>query len=311
MKTFITHLLSFCLLGVMPSVSGQQQVFIAKKLGYPTGTKLLIIHADDMGMSHSTNMACIKAFEEHILNSGSVMVPCPWFLEIAAYLKEHPEFDAGIHLTFTSEWRYYKWGGVLPYDQISSLLDEYGYFHADNRKLMKNAKSDEIINEIRAQIDRAIAFGINPTHIDNHTGSLIASPELFKQVLAIAAEYRLPLTIPMNLIKLMAPQLASEIPNNVVVVDNYLSMYGAIATGDWKETYTRMIRNLQPGLNEMVFHLSYDNDEMKAIAIDHEEFGSAWRQKDLDFLLSKDFKQILQDNGIILTTWGEIQKVLP
>jgi chitin disaccharide deacetylase len=283
MKDITTCLIIIGLLNTTGMAFGQKQASIAEKLGYPTDSKLLIIHADDMGMSHSTNIACMKAFMQQSINSGSVMVPCPWFPEMAAFLKEHPEIDAGIHLTFTSEWKYYKWGGVLSSCDIPSLLDSNGYFQSDNGILMRNAKVDEVVKEVKAQIDKAIEFGIKPTHIDIHTGSLLGNPVLLKQVIMIAKEYGLPLTIPMNMIKLRVPQLLNEIPPDVVTVDNYLSMYGEIAGDNWESTYTKMIEDLQPGLNEVIFHLSYDDEEMKAIAVGHEEFGSKWRQKDLDF----------------------------
>src|SRR6266550_441652 len=91
---------------------GQQT--LAEKLGYPKDAKLLIVHADDAGLSHSEDSATIAAFEKGAINSSSIMVPCPWFPEIATYAKQHPEFDWGIHTTFTSEWKNYKWDGVLP-----------------------------------------------------------------------------------------------------------------------------------------------------------------------------------------------------
>src|ERR1041384_7906517 len=96
---------------------------LLERLGYPADAKLLIIHADDLGMAHSVNAATIKSFERGLVNSGSIMVPCPWFSEIAAYARAHSKADLGLHLTLTSEWKFFRWGPVLSKDRVTTLLD--------------------------------------------------------------------------------------------------------------------------------------------------------------------------------------------
>jgi len=96
---------------------------LAERLGYPRVAKLLIVHADDLGMAHSINAATIKAFETGLVNSGSIMIPCPWLPEIAAYARANPNADLGLHLTLTSEWKLFRWGSVLPKDSVRSLFD--------------------------------------------------------------------------------------------------------------------------------------------------------------------------------------------
>src|SRR6267142_6866999 len=132
---------------------------LAEKLGYPPDAKLLIVHADDLRVTHSVNAASIKALESGAVNSASIMVPCPWFPEIADYAKAHPEMDFGLHLTLTSERVYYRWGPVAPADKVSSLMDQNGYFHHDwEANAHINAKEVEV--ELRAQIERALAMGV-------------------------------------------------------------------------------------------------------------------------------------------------------
>src|SRR5262249_55775058 len=118
-----------CSLFSVASSAQEQAKTLQEKLGYPRDARLLIVHADDLGATHSVNAASIKALESGGINSGSMMVPCPWFPEIADYAKSHPEADFGLHLTLTSERIYYRWGPVAPRDKVPSLVDANGYFH--------------------------------------------------------------------------------------------------------------------------------------------------------------------------------------
>src|ERR1700743_520934 len=115
-----------------------QQRTLQERLGYPKDTKLLIIHADDIGSSHSENMASIYAMEKGVVTSGSIMVPCPWLPEIAEYANSHPDADLGLHLTLTSEWKNYRWAPVSSSDKVPSLIDEQGYFYNSTLTVMKN-----------------------------------------------------------------------------------------------------------------------------------------------------------------------------
>src|ERR1043166_5299627 len=96
---------------------------LADRLGYPHGAKLIIVHGDDLGETHAVNAAAIKALESGVVNSASLMVPCPWFPEIADYARSHPDAAFGLHLTLTSERVYCRWGPVASGDKVPSLLD--------------------------------------------------------------------------------------------------------------------------------------------------------------------------------------------
>src|SRR3989441_7333286 len=130
---------------------------IATLLGYPSDAKLLIIHADDLGMTHSVNAASIKALDSGAINSASIMVPTPWFSEIAEYARKHPEADLGLHLTLTSEWSAYRW---RPITSKASLLDDSGYFYSTEDAAAAHIDPSDAEAEIRAQIDRARSAGI-------------------------------------------------------------------------------------------------------------------------------------------------------
>src|SRR5499433_2931991 len=125
------------------------------------------------------DVASFAALDQKWITSGTVMVPCPWFTEVAAYAKSHPEADLGLHLTFTSEWDTYRWGPVAPRALVPSLVGPDGYFYADAASLLKHARLDEVETELRAQIELAKSMGLEPTHLDAHMHVLYASPELF------------------------------------------------------------------------------------------------------------------------------------
>ena len=286
-----------------------QEKSISEKFGHSKNAKLLVIHADDIGVAHSVNAASIDAFKKKGITSGSIMVPCAWFPEIASYATAHPDFDLGIHVTLTAEWKHYKWGGVLSAKQIPSLLNKEGFFYATVEEFAKNAKLSEVEMEIRAQIDRAIAFGIKPSHLDSHMGSLFASPDLFRIFQKIGREYKMPVLIPMNMMRQVAPQLEAVVEPGQVTLTQLFSLWSNLEPEKWNQAYHQFILQLSPGLNEIIVHLAYDNEEMQAITIDHPDFGSQWRQRDYNFVITEELKTLLKKTNTYLVTWRDVQKI--
>lgn len=305
----LNFLFYFSLIFFFPTIILSQSTKLAERLGYNKDTKLLIIHADDIGLAHSVNLATVKAFESSSINSASIMVPCPWFQEIAKYAKHNPEYDFGIHLTLTSEWKNYRWGGVLPASEIPSLLDNDGFFYRTSEEVAKNADPAEVEKELKAQVERALAFGVQPTHIDSHMGSLFTTPELFNVYLKVSKIYNLPIFFPMNAAQ-GYPTILKQIDDNQIIIDNYYMMNINRKTHEWTAFYQNIIKQLKPGINELIIHLAIDNNEMQAVTIDHADFGSTWRQNDLNTVMSKEFKSALKKHNIKLITWGEIRETL-
>src|SRR3954465_4180681 len=165
---------------------------VAERLGYPANSKLLIIHADDLGAAHSADAASFDALDKGAISSASIMIPTPWVGEVAAYARAHPNADLGLHLTLTSEWQTYRWGSVESKDKVQSLLDSAGTFPSETAPVTAKAKSVEAERELRAQIERALALGIHPTHLDSHMGALFTSNDLIATYIKVAHHYRLP-----------------------------------------------------------------------------------------------------------------------
>jgi chitin disaccharide deacetylase len=283
---------------------------LAELLGYPKDSKLLIIHADDIGLSQSTNAAVIKAFDARGITSGSIMMPCPWAPDIAAYFREHPGLDIGIHLTMTAEWEHYKWGGITSSSLIPSLLDKNGYFYPGVEDLAKTGKGIDAEKELRAQIDKAISLGINPTHLDTHMGSVMANGELLQVYLKLSEIYHLPVLFPRSYIGMLPPDIAKKFEGSIFLLDNLFMLEPQMIGPKWIDAYSKGISELKPGLNQMIVHLAVDNDETRAICRNHPDYGSEWRQKDLDLVLGNELKDKLKEANVILITWKQIRDLM-
>ena len=304
-----SNILLIAILFACGSMYTAGQTTLAEKLGYDKDAKLLIVHADDIGLAASVNRASIDAYEGGGITSGSVMVPCPWFHSFAEYAKSHPDIDVGIHITLTAEWDHYKWDGVLHGGEIPSLLDEQGYFYPSVEKVGLNVDPAEAEKEIRAQIDRAIAFGINPTHLDTHMGSVLATPELAQIYMKLGMEYDLPFLLPRVYLQMVPEQIRPLLDNQPFLLDAFF-MLDKDPEGTWAEAYGEMLERVVPGLNQLIVHVAYDDEEMQAVAVNHPAFGSAWRQKDLEFVLSEEFQSMLREHQIHLVGWKEIKEVM-
>jgi chitin disaccharide deacetylase len=278
---------------------------LQERLGFARDAKLVIIHADDVGMSHSVNAATIKGLDTGLVNSASIMVPCPWFPEIADYAKSHPEIDFGLHLTLTSERIYYRWGPVAPKDKVPSLVDENGYFrHEWSPQTHIDPKEAEV--ELRAQIDRAYAMGIRPTHLDSHQYRLIENgKDLFEVFLRVGHAYGLPIFVTRDWFA-EHPYLEASLAPGDIVIDHTVTIDPGVPPEKWAEFYKTALKNLQPGVTEFVIHLAFDNDEMKAATRERATWGAAWRQRDLDFFTSQEFRQLLKEENIQLVTWRQL-----
>jgi predicted glycoside hydrolase/deacetylase ChbG (UPF0249 family) len=299
---------ALAILGLLAGAHGQEKT-IAERLGYPRDAKLLIVHADDLGMAHSVNAATIKALESGLVNSGSIMVPCPWFSEIATYARANPQADLGLHLTLTSEWTTFRWGPVSSKDRVSSLLDKDGYFYLTETDAASHADPKEVELEITAQVERARASGVQPTHLDSHMGTLYQNKALFEVFLRVARKYKLPVRVARAWFG-RADFLPEVLKPDDVYIDRVLDINTSVAASDWASFYSDALKKLEPGVTEVVIHLGYDDAEMRGATSDHPNWGAAWRQRDFEFFTSETFRKLLQENQIKLITWRELGKLV-
>ncbi len=286
---------------------------IQERLGYPADAKLLVIHADDIGVSHSTNVATFKAMEEGVVTSASVMMPTPWVAEVVNYQQARPEADIGVHIALTSEWETYKWGPLAGKDQVPSLVTPAGVFHDNVPDFAAAAKVDEVEREVRAQIDHALAQGIDVTHLDGHMGAMTATEEITQLYLRLGAEYGLPLRLHEHAGEgVTAAELKAALGDYAAA---YSSIHGAppeTYPDGMVEYYNRVLRELQPGLNLLVLHIAYDDEESRAMMVNHPLWGARWRQIDFDWATGEEARRIIEEEGIILIDAREIRdKLLP
>jgi hypothetical protein len=281
---------------------------LVERLGYPAGSRVLIINGDDSGMCHTANLATIEAMEKGLMTSSTIMVPCPWFLEIANYAKAHPERDFGLHLVQTSEWRVYRWGPVAPRTEVPGLIDPEGYLWHEVPQVYAKAKPEEAYIESRAQIRKALDAGVDVTHLDSHMGTLQLNPAYVEQYLKLAVEFDLPVR--------MASQETLEkfggggqrvafAARGIVFPDDFvyedLKDMPKDPNGYWK----RKLASLKPGVTELYIHAGKPTDELKAIT-------NSWKTRSEEFETftnDPEVRAILEREKVIRIGWRPLREL--
>jgi chitin disaccharide deacetylase len=233
---------------------------LAEALGYAPDAKLLIVNADDLGSSHAANVGVYEALREGIATSATLMVPCPWARDAAARYRGE---DVGVHLTLNSEWDLYRWG---PITYGPSLLDGDGGFPRTVEDVWDHADIDEVRRELRAQVERAILWGFDVSHLDSHMGTVQLRPEFFDVYLELAVDFRLPLRLSGSSseggIGFPFRRLAAE--EGVLFPDHFLHVRGR----GTRHVLERALFDLKPGVTEIYGHPAVDTPELRALAPD-------------------------------------------
>jgi hypothetical protein len=235
---------------------------LAERLGYGADDRLLIVNCDDLGSSQAANAAVYDSLRNGAGTSASLMVPCPWARGAAA---EYRGEDVGVHLTLNAEWDLYRWG---PITQAPSLLDGDGGFPRTVTDVFEHADLDEVRRECRAQVERAILWGFDVSHLDSHMGTLQMRPEFFDAYLDLADEFRLPLRLsgPETERKIGFPFRALAAERGVVFPDHFCFISGN-GVGR-REPISQAIAGLRPGVTETFLHPAMDTPELRAMSPD-------------------------------------------
>ena len=271
---------------------------LPERLGYPATARLLVLHADDLGMSHSVNRATFEALEKGWISSASILVPCPWFPEVATWARAHPEADLGIHLALNSEWTSFRWSPLSTASEVPSLVDDQGYFPLVETTVAAKAKPAEVERELRRQIDRAKSAGIGLSHLDSHMGALFQSPALFAVYQGLGKTYGLPLLL----------QRSGDGGRADALIDRVLSIEPGVPASGWLAAYQKLLDPLPPGVYEVILHLGYDDEEMRGATSDHPDWGAAWRQSDFDLVRNPAFRDWLKAKGFTVVRWRDLAR---
>ncbi|MGQ9549899.1 MAG: polysaccharide deacetylase family protein [Roseiflexus sp.] len=289
---------------------------ILAQLGFHPDDRVVIIHADDLGMCQATIPAVAELFDAGLVSSAATMVPCPWFPAVAAYVRSAPTADIGVHATLTCEWDAYRWGPLSTREPASGLLDDEGYFHRTTAAVQERADPVAVAAELNAQIDKAIASGIDVTHIDSHMGSVFA-PHILPVYLAAAARACVPPLVPrLSEARMRDHGMPEEMiafaretahhleAQGVVMVDDLIGM-PLDRHEDRIETAKQVLSTVKPGLTYLIIHPAIDTPELRALAGD-------WRARVADYqaFCSTELRIWVCEQGIQVIGWRPIRDAL-
>jgi len=301
-------LVTMSLLFTGSSSFAAEKASLAERLGYKAADRLLIVNGDDAGMCHPANLATIECLEKGLMRCSTMMVPCPWFPEIAAYAKEHADKDFGIHLCHTSEWGKYRWGPVASRDRVPGLVDPEGYLWHEVEDVYAHATPEEALIEGQAQVRRALAAGVDVTHLDSHMGALQLDPRYVKSYLQLAVEFDLPVRMASRetLERFGFPQLRDQFAAQGIVFPDYF-VYEELQNEkrDVKAFWLDVVKNLKPGVTELYIHAAVPTEELKAIT-------GSWSTRSQEaevFTRDEDMKRLVADRGVILIGYRPLREL--
>lgn len=293
-------------------------------------SRYLIINADDFGMCRSANLAVIDLFKKGGITSATIMAPCPWAKEAAVWAAEHPEYAVGLHLTTTSEWGNYRWAPVA--DNVPSLKDEEGFMWHESDQFEEHATLEDVRKEINAQYDRLHQFGFNPSHFDNHMGSLYGVATGRFELLCLTIEecakhggmpFRFPskftdeqfgnkmldINVPKEVVMgLIEPMIKGAYEAGVAILDYLMP-------GDWNGPQSESYENFREyifekyrafpdGIIETYIHPVLESDEIKGIC-------GSWQKRNWEYKLFSDPKtlEFIKSQNIELINYRDLKRM--
>jgi predicted glycoside hydrolase/deacetylase ChbG (UPF0249 family) len=337
----------FLLLLCLCSSLVQAQSTYAEKLGYPQGKKVVIFHVDDCGMSYSSNQGAIKSIESGVATSCSIMMPCPWAASFIRHIQNSKtDYDAGLHLTLTSEWKDYRWTPLAGIDKVPGLCDKEGCMWHSVEQVVTNASADEVEMEIRAQLKRAQNMGLQPTHMDSHMGTLFASPAFLERYIKVGIEHQIPVMFPGGNNKLLIESLNNPIikklkqegkwtretvlPTPEIVkqagptgqmiwaaglpvlddlhtISGDWAPQGKTTPSKWGKYKAKQFMDVMDRMEPGVAMLIVHSSDITD-TFQHISGSGGSRQADMLSMMDKELKKYIEKNGIILTTFRELME---
>lgn len=291
-----------------------------QKLGFSPKDRIAIIHTDDIGMCQASVAAFADLWEFSSISSGATMVPCPWFPQAAAYCREHPGVDMGVHMTLTSEWETYRWGPISTNDIASGMIDSEGFFYHSSEQAQEFGNPAAVQHEMSTQVERAKAFGINPTHIDTHMGT-VAHPKFMPAYIQLGQHYQTPLMI-MRMDEqgwldfgldtnsaAIAGQLVAQFDDmGFPMIDHMAGLeLDKAKTLEERINYAKQtLSQLKSGITHFIIHPSKDSPELRAITPD-------WpcRVADYQAFMSQELKTYISEIGIQVIGYQALQDLIP
>jgi len=282
-------------------------------LGFDAREKLLIIHADDVGMCHSVNEASFERLLDGGVSSASIMVPCPWLLEAIDFFRCETGLDVGVHSTLTSEWRYYKW---RPLTGAKGLSTKNGFMWPTVKDVAFRATAEEVEAEIEAQVKLLLENGVNISHLDTHMGTVYSRPNYLERYVNLALKYKILPMVPNPRPEieeyarrqgLPIDELKKVMSRAPILLDKFLPGLPPGTVEDKKRVLMAFLKSLEPGsINQVIVHLGLDTYELKWI------IGEGYKERYYEYLLvnEKSVKKVIDEQGIRLIGWKDLLKIL-
>ncbi|NIA13874.1 MAG: ChbG/HpnK family deacetylase [Nitrospiraceae bacterium] len=286
----------------------------AERLGWGALDRVVIFHVDDVGMCHGANMGAIEAMTDGVATSASVMFPCSWVSGLAVELESHPGLDVGIHLTLTSEWLRYRWGPLAGKNQVPNLVDPHGCLWPTVEEVITHANAIDVEKEVRAQIERCLAVGITPTHLDSHMGTLFATSDFRQVFLDVGVELGIPILAPGGHLQHVLVEnghladAAIELSQQawdagLPAIDDLCTGLSSSDPAVTKANVINFLDTMLPGITEVILHCTRPSGNFPNISA-----SGASRLADTLAMIDPDVRQFIEDEGIILTTWRELKE---
>jgi len=290
---------------------------LAEVLGFAPSDRILLIHADDLGLMSSVNEAARQLFGRGLLRSGSVLIPAPAAQEIIDMAAQDPAMDLGVHLAITSEWENYKWRPVC--GDVPSLVDDLGFLRPTMMRQFFMARTEDVEKEFRAQIEAALRMHLVPSHMDAHMGAAFVRPSFFRVYLKLAAEYRIHPLLPRAEIlgeqigagavvlgwafepSYGRPARASGFP----VLDHIVTEVDGVTLEERRRSYVRLLNDLPPGVTELLIHPALDDSTFRRGVVASND-TQVKRLADTSVFLDPDIAELIATLGIRLTSWRDI-----